>query len=1312
MRIKRIEIIGFKSFCDRTVLNFNEPVTGVVGPNGCGKSNIVDAIRWCMGEQSPKHLRGQAMADVIFNGSEKRGPAGMAQVSLTFEDVGFSHEALEVSSEQDSILEDPILEGVGAESEEAGENSEEEKSGDEVESVSDSSSEPETAESEVEETQVSGVPTPDIQPELAPGEDDEIAKVSAQAKKLTEEAREVLTESAPDIDFSQYTEVTISRRLFRDGTSGYFLNNTPCRLRDITDFFLGTGVGTKAYSIIEQGRIGMIVSSRPQDRRNMIEEAAGITKFKTKKRAAERKLGQTRQNLLRVTDIVDELGSRMGSLRRQAQKAERYRRYREEVRDIELWKASHKFLEQKGQKDCIVGSLGRVREGLETSRSEFTVKDAAIVAERADLSVEERRLAAVQEQIYELENRIKLGESKVEFQRREASDLEARVSGASTEVENVRNLKNSAGVDIDSQREQRESLDGNIETATSTATDREGSFETLRAALRDAQSQLDEARNGIAQAQGSRSAGEARREAIERRRQDSTARRDRIKSESDQVNERVETLSKSVGALEEELAGLRQTRLSLGTRNEAMEARRLSLAEACERDGEKIEVEREELHRKRSRLQSLEEIHDRYEGFARGTRAVMQNRQTALGGSDTGLAGEQGKSLGLVADLVNAPKEFETAVEAALGERLGAVLVQSTQGGIEGVRYLSESGAGRSAFLPISDYSADASSFQEFASAPGVVGRLADLVEFEAGHESLGVELLGNVLVVESLERAVELRAQGAKALLVTRTGDTVDPCGLVRGGSAESEGASVLSQKREMRELNDVCAQLEETVVATSARLVAAKDGLRAVVSSIEGLRSEVHDGELAARTKEQERSGAQSELERLRQRAARLDAETIELNESIEGLLAEEAELGETIKKAERSIDENERRQIDLLDRVTQEQLRVEEAQQGVTEAKVEVAQLGEKKASLESSILRLQNTERELSERLGKLETGIAEDKGRCESLRRDASEVETELVEVREQRQKLAMELSGARSNYETRVAELEVKDHEARGLRQAADKLSSEYSALEVRLESIEVNLQHLGEGMRERYQVVLDEEIYNHHLRPMVTNEVEERLVERKRLLERMGSDINLTAIDEFKDVSTRHDFLAGQKDDLESAVSQLEKAIAKINKTSRKLFRDTFNAINENFSKTFPRLFRGGKAKLALTGGDDVDLLEAGVEIMAQPPGKKNVTVDQLSGGEKALTAVALIFSIFLIKPSPFCLLDEVDAPLDEANVDRYNQILREMTDRSQFIVITHNKRTMGVADTLYGVTMEEPGVSKLVSVDIGRVASASAAA
>jgi chromosome segregation protein len=1268
MRIKRIEIIGFKSFCDRTVLNFQHPITAVVGPNGCGKSNIVDAIRWCMGEQSAKHLRGQAMGDVIFNGSDSRGPAGMAEVALTFEEVGFSAEALRMALEDHEELQDPALAAAAA-------------------------SEPDPAPAEEVAEEVAEPPPPEAAPEDPAAPDVHAA---------TREVQQVLADSPPAIDFSQYSEATISRRLFRDGTSQYFLNRTPCRLRDVTDFFLGTGIGTKAYSIIEQGRIGQIVSARPQDRRYIIEEAAGITKFKSKKKAAERKLDQTRQNLLRVSDIVSELEKRLGSLRRQAQKAERYRRYRAEMRDLELWMASHRYLELLAEDRTLRAALDEVAEKHQVARADFEARDARLMAERAELSVEERRLAGLQETIFDRDNRIQLSDSKVAYQRREAAELDERAQSAQGEIRGLTERQADLEREAEVQRVDLETVRTQVTSRQQEVMVRDADTARAREELTLAQRQLDQARKLLAAAQSDLARAESQRTALTQRRQDTGTRLGQVREETASLTERAGELERELKRLGQGLSDLRQTRLDLGSRAGHLDGRRLQLTDTLDSCEAEVETLRTELHRRRSRLQSLREIHDRYEGFQRGTRAVMQS-------SSTGAV--EGRGIhGLVADRIEAPVQLEAAVEAALGDRLGGILVESHDVGARAVKYLKDTASGRSAFVPVlsARASAPAISYEDrsdwVGSGEGVVGAMADLVRFDPGYDGLAHCLLADTIVVESLDRAIELHRSGVKKTLVTLDGDIVDQRGVVSGGSLDAQGAGVLAQKREIRELDEICVALERDLTEATARFVQTKTELGHVSRAIEGLRHESHDGDLAITVGEKDEAAARAELDRLRERTTRLNAEQLTLEERARQVEAETVTIAELERSAleRRCLHEGE--QIDLAAGVADTQERVEELQAGLMEAKVSLAQLGEKAASLEAAELRVQVTRREVEERTRTLQATISEGTARATELRRDADELERGLVTLRDERRVLGEEMTVGRGAYEQRTAAASSEEALLRKVRHESEELGAKVSSLEARLARLNGDRDHLRETVDERHRVRLERVVGDYHLRRQVGPEEEERLAELKGLIDRMGADINLTAIEEYEEISKRHTFLAAQRDDLDNAVGQLERAIAKINRTSRKLFRDTFDAINAQFSETFPRLFRGGRAKLALTGDDD-DVLEAGVEIMAQPPGKKNSTVDQLSGGEKALTAVALIFAIFLIKPSPFCLLDEVDAPLDDANVDRYNEQIRSMTDRSQFIVITHNKRTMETADHLFGVTMQEPGCSKLVSVNLAKL-------
>ena len=1334
MRIKRVEVIGFKSFCDRAVLNIEQPITAVVGPNGCGKSNIIDAIRWCMGEQSAKHLRGKTMEDVIFAGSETRGPAPMAEVSLTFDDVGFSHETLAASMQSDEAQAEAVLAQVDAVAAPDG--------------VLDADGElVEVAPVEGEAGPVADAgPVAEVVAAEAPLAPLDAVLVDADGQTVPSaaaEVRDLLSDEPPAIDFTQYTEVTITRRLYRDGTSHYQINRVPCRLRDVTDFFLGTGVGTKAYAIIEQGRIGQIVSSRPADRRLIIEEAAGITKFKSKKKAAEKKLDQTKQNLLRISDIVSELDKRMGTLRRQAQKAERYRSYKQELRDLDLWKATHRFLELRAETTSVSERQTEAETERVSVRAEYDTKDATVIAERAELALEERRIATLQEQLYELDNRLRLTESKIGFETREADELAARAVDAAAERERLIEQRAAAGVDLEARTAELEGLADEVAAGEAGVRDADAAAIETRRALAEAQSSLDRARGQVATARAEEAKAEAQAEALVRRREESDRRLARVSDELAQAGERLREVERDATRAAEAVATLRQTRLDLGNQAETWEARRELLAEQVATGESKVELLRTETHRRRSRLQSLVEIQERYEGFARGTRAVMQR-------SDEIAARTVGSIRGLVADVVRAPETLELAVEAALGDRLGGVLVDDASVGVAAIGYLKSASAGRSAFVPVPpqvtrnvepELVADAdrvgaSSWQlpngidtamvvedrtaivaavGVVGGEGVLGRLVDLVGLADGYAGVAHRLFGDAVVVDSLERAVALHEAGAAATLVTVDGDLVDARGVVAGGSRDNQGAGVLGQKREIRELEEIVAQLDGELTEATAALLTARTELRQVDKALEGLRREQHQGDLAIMSQDKDAARLRHELERVRERATHLGNERVELEERLAAMGREHDEIAARAADAKARCDHFEREQLGLIEGVTAGRDRVDESQVALTAARVRAAQLGEKRSGLDNAIRALASSARELGGRIERIESNLEAGRGRIDELRTDAATLSEELIGLRERRRELAVEFDDGRRGYDERLMAMASVELEVRDLRTRAERLTAECNQLEIRAANLASARATLFDGVHERYQLDLLEVVPDFHQRGVTTDKHDERATELRELLDKMSGDINLTAIDEYGEVAKRHEFLTAQQGDLENAVDQLEKAIDKINKTSRRLFKEAYTAINTTFKEVFPRLFRGGQAHLSLSTGKDgaeLDILEAGVEIFAQPPGKKNSTVDQLSGGEKALTAVALVFSIFLIKPSPFCILDEVDAPLDEANVDRYNEIVREMTDRSQFIVISHNKRTMESADNLYGVTMQEAGVSKLVSVNLAKLGKAQAAA
>jgi chromosome segregation protein len=1240
MRIKKLEIVGFKSFCDRAVVRFDSPITGIVGPNGCGKSNVVDAIRWCMGEQSAKHLRGKSMEDVIFSGSERRGPLGYCEVSMTFENDG----------------------------------------------------------------------------------------------RLP-------------VEYLGYSEVTVTRRLFRDGTSEYYLNKTPCRLRDISELFLGTGIGTRAYSIIEQGRVGMIVSSKPEDRRFLIEEAAGITKYKLRKKAAEKKLDATRQNLVRVADIVAEQERQLASLKRQAEKAERYKRYRAELRDIELWGLSQRWLGLVAEERVYRDLCAAASETQQAAESARLAMEAELAAIRLEMGEEEARLQEMQERLYALDNQVKLGEAENEHARKEESRLLGEAQKLRAEQEVLHQRGEQATAESARVNEELTALSSNGEGLDGRLKEGEERLKSARERLAEFARMSDGIKSDIAQQNAEIARGEAAERSMSRQLDDLDQRLMRSEDEGSRLAARKAELDGEIEGQQQRLGGLHEARVNLARTRQDAEERLKDLKLLVSRLEKDVDHVKSELNKKKARHHSLSEIAARHEGFSLGTRLLLQRGKT----QDKGKSGESdddSKAPKTLADLIIAPAELEVAIDAVLGDRLGALLCETQGEAAESVGYLRTRGEGRATLMPLDARPPRPSERpprpdEEASGKLGVRGRLMDLIQCPPGYQGVLDAALGRVLVLDTLEHALAYYQQASDdgslapgAFLCTLDGAVVDGHGAVTGGAQRGQGASVLAHQRELRELQVAIKELDERFRAEEEQLVVSKKEREHLLGKLEELTTVGHQGEMQILSLDKDLVKAREELHRTAHRLDVLGSERMLLSEQRATLErdSEESRLAtrtarDRLAELEERLDTHRSAQVALMDEV--------EAQStALTQLKVSAATYKEKLSSLTSSAARLQSEQSERTLRLSRL----AEDERTCyQKAAALATEVQSrgsDLLERAAGRQRLAEELQVLRNGYEQKRGRSAEREAELRGKR---DKESSEVRRamqLRTRLSELELSRQHTEQTMQEKHRVLVSEVVIDYHLRPPISPKDEERASELRDLIDRMG-EINLMAIEEYKEVEKRYNFLIAQKTDLETAVGQLEKAIDLINKTSRQRFREVFDLVNAKFQEIFPRCFLGGQAYLRLsypkesakdaakdgegeTPGktamaapkrDPEDILEAGVEIFAQPPGKKNSTVELLSGGEKAMTAVALIFAIFLIKPSPFCLLDEVDAPLDEANVGRFNELVRSMTDRSQFILITHNKRTMQIADVLYGVTMDEPGASRVVSVnlhEVGRMAPA----
>jgi len=1187
MHIKKLEIAGFKSFVDRTVIHFDHDVVGVVGPNGCGKSNIVDAIRWCMGEQSAKHLRGKSMEDVIFNGSESRGPHGLAEVTLTFDNTD-----------------------------------------------------------------------------------------AAYAETLPPE-------------YKDYAEIAVTRRLFRDGTSEYLINKTQVRLRDLTELFLGTGVGTKAYSIVEQGRIEQIVSARAEDRRMFLEEAAGITKYKQRRKQAERKMDLTRHNLLRINDIVSEIDRTRGSLKRQVAKAERFLLYRSELEDLALHEASHKLLELIVTERVEHDGLATSREQADTFRAQLSESEMALDAARGEAAAIEERAEQASREAFEADNEVSGLAAEIERSRDRLGHLSERLSADQEELEKVvsriTELRNEE-VDI---AERMEQLAGDERARQADAETEDETLAALHAEEEEAAAKVQELVQKLSSDRTQAAAVEARIDGMSQRIREARSRRDRLGDERQTLLGELGDLEARKHALERSVAELAEGKRLTAQEREALEHEMHELR-SHQLDSERaVDAAKNELSHKRNRLRALEDLHRRLEGVGAGVRALLSRSDPSV--------------LGMVADRIEAPEELTAAFAGLLGERLQYVVVDSTARGVELLDELRKNKRGRAHIVqqrPPYIAGADRAGAAHELS----LGRLADRLEYAEADEALVRALIGDALLVKSAEDALTLATARPGITAIALDGTVVRPDGVVSGGSGDDVASAIVEQKREMRTLGDEV----ERLAVREAECVAEHNALRArmteVGTALDRARQGAHEGELAHVTAEKDLARTASDIVRGEARRRTLDAELAELEQLLDSAAEEELSSQIQLDELSQHLDHLGHELARAEEDAASRKERAEAQAALVTERKVRLAQVREQVEAAREAGERVAAAIAELDARSERLEEGMHE-------AATGFGETAAHIVLAREARigaaataraahQRLAEErqlLEQVRHALGTREAEL-------RELRDELTALDERVRKHEMALQRIELERDHLISNVRERFRgLFLPRVVGDYHARPAPDAEHRRRIEELTQLIDRMGP-VNLDASGEYQDAERRFHELNDQKVDIEKALEELDRAIKHMDRESRRRFKETFESVNELFRKTFVKLFHGGRAELRLTNPDD--LLASGVEIVAQPPGKNLGNIELMSGGEKALTAVSLIFAIFQHRPSPFCVLDEVDAPLDEANVARYNEAIRSMTDRSQFILITHIKKTMQMVDVLYGVTMGEPGVSRIVSVKVNEKA------
>ena len=1185
LKISEMELIGFKSFQEKANLSFTGGVTAVVGPNGCGKSNISDALSWVLGEQSAKSLRGSRMEDVIFNGSAERKPLGMAEVTL---------------------------------------------------------------------------------------------------KLVAPSARE----DAPE---GSLEEILVTRRLFRDGESEYCLNGKRCRKLDIEDALYGYGVDGKAYAIIEQGRIGMILSGRSADRRLLIEEAAGIHHYKGKKHQAELRLEASTANLERIEDIIGEVKRQLGSLKRQASRAERFKDMKQAQRRIERILFGKQYRVRVAAREELADRHGLASERLAAELSELTAAEAELEELRASRGVAEHELVGARDALHDLRLRIERKEADLRQIEAESTDL-------ATRSERSRHAVGDTERRIGEAAEQRGRLEGELGDRAREVSRKEDELRVAQEATRLLLERIHE-REASLQAHKDRLFGAANGLSTARNSlQKLSALMEKARGTQEKHRLELHATATEVGRLDE-------ARGELARRTESGRAGLSSLDETLavlREDFERLGAGRREAeeHRERARgerdeashrLRSLEEIERRRLSYEESVKAFYDQHPEAAAATS-----------GLVADHLQVPERLEAAAEAALGEALQWIVVSDVTQARSCAALLADDGAGRAGFLPLTGPRAQDARLPT-VEGPGLVGWLADHLtnapEAPAGFGERLRAVLPPVLVVEHLDAALAMAEVTAGLTLVTLAGELVRPGGVVVAG--RRGGPSILAVKREVRELGARLVELGEDLAGREQELAAIIERERDVdarMREVEGRRREL---ERQSITLGHESEQIRAALERLGQRRQVLQMELEEVDAELGAYATEEAEL--RISEAEQQarvveLEEEGLRHADDL-RATREGLPEARAREDETSQAVSAAR--ELRARTETEL-------RGLSER--------TEELGReLERLRRDLATMQERLTVLGESRavatddlRQLAESQEGAAATvreHEERARELLAREEEVlanlKERRAAHEEARERLGTLEVERAGVEAELRHLADRCRESLHAPIEQ--IAAELEGEDPSAPEEELAdEAQRLAERIEAlgPVNLMAIEEARELEERHDFLTQQHDDVVKSIEDIRKTIRKINETSRERFNEAFAIINGHFQEAFVELFGGGQAELRLVGDD---VLDAGVEVVAQPPGKRLQNILLLSGGEKALSAMALLFAIFQYRPSPFCVLDEVDAPLDEANVSRFTKLLRRLQERTQFILITHNKTTMEIAEQLYGISMDEPGISKVYSLRLG---------
>lgn len=1179
MYLKRLELYGFKSFADRTELEFNRGLTAVVGPNGSGKSNIADAMRWVLGEQSAKSLRGAKMEDIIFSGSDSRKPVNYAEASLTLDN-------------QDQQLK---------------------------------------------------------------------------------------------IDFS---EVTITRRIYRSGESEFFINRQPCRLKDIVELFMDTGLGRDAYSIIGQGQVEQILSSRPEERRTIFEEAAGVNKYKNRKKEAEKKLEETAANLVRIQDIIHEIESQLDPLREQAERAKRYQHLHKELMAKEIAASVYQIDTLYQQWQEAQENLSRLKEAEEKQLFKINQTEAHLEQGKWELT--------------QLENQLEESQDRLLRMTEELERLERQAEVLQERQKNYAALEKDLKVKLDQMVKEGDKLAQEWQAEQQRLLETEKSLNQLLEEIerREAPTvdrsqelahQIEQLKGDYIDLLNEQAALRNEERHLKLRLEQESQRLQRLQENKEQYGQELASLSHQRQEHLKELANTQKRLASKHDHVQKLEEKSKEIQRKLNELEQKQKTTLNQMGQVESRYKVLRELKEDYSGYAQGVKAVLKARDKHLEGID-----------GAVGELIHVPEKYESAIETALGAALQYIVVQDEEAARKAIQYLKQTQSGRATFLPKNILKSRLIPPKErnlIQQADGIVGLAHELVKTDDQFKVVLEYLLGQVIVMHNLKAANLLaRTLHYRYRLVTLDGDVVHPGGLMTGGGTKRNKTSFFSRERELVNLENQLAKFKEQVTHQEQQ----RTEQIAILNEINEGITQTENERMRLQEKEHQLKEGEAQLHyQIKHVQERLELINLDIADTKENIDQISLKLKELAAQSEQTTQQTSilEKEINRLEHLKKEQeMSKAEADKQLTQLKVKAAATQQEHDHLKAQVNRLDLNRKQLDEELNQVQKQLKQITLNLAEQQQQQKEIQEAIEAKIEARNRLNETITHLRQKRRAKQHDLELLEAQIKEEQLSVQEVQAKIKNLEIQIGKLDIELERYLALLREEYQISY-EWAKDHYPLEEPYEQTKAQAEQLRQEINALGP-VNLATIEHYEQLQERYSFLKNQEQDLKQAKATLDNVIQEMDQEMSQRFKATFEQIRHHFSKIYREMFGGGKADLYLT--DPSDLLTTGVEIVAQPPGKKLQYLTLLSGGEKALTAITLLFAILEVKPVPFCVLDEVEAALDEANVSRFAHYLKKKLDKTQFIVITHRKGTMEAADVLYGVTMSEAGVSKLVSVKL----------